>query len=56
VDEDGDLVYWEWNRETFFDRSYTDDMNIKKLLGDASVNRKVQEVLDYYMETGVVGE
>ena len=56
IDIDGDLVYWEWNRETFFDRSYTDDMNIKKLLGDASVVAKVQDVLDYYVETGVVGE
>lgn len=41
---------WEWNRQVFFDRSYTDDMNIKRILEDETVNRKVDDIL--YEEFG----
>ena len=50
VDEDGNILQWDWNRQVFFDRSYTDDMNIKRILEDESVSEKVEDILLNYEE------
>ena len=56
IDPDGEIDFWEWNRQIFFDRTYTHDMNIKRVLDSDAIYDKVDYILSRYVETGVIDE
>lgn len=47
LDEDGNIEEWDWNRQVFFDREYTDDKNLREIMTNPEIIDKVDNILFY---------